>query len=182
MLVLLASTKKSGELHVAGTRTPPGVGIEGRLWFDGGRLTGTDVPRAVDAPDAVFELLRLTDGTFSFGDGSAPAPEAPLDVEPVLTDAQARLVEWKEIEAVVPSPTAWLQLAAETPGTEVTLRGDQWSLVVAIGSGCTVDAVVTRLGGGELAGCRAVKELVEAGLVSIAAEAVVADQSAETRR
>jgi len=181
VLLLLAGTKKSGELLVVGSgqhgTTPPG--IEGRLWFDVGRMVGWDVPRAVDAPDAVFELLRLAEGTFSFGEGTAPSPTAPTDMEPVLTEAQGRLAEWREIERVVPSPAAWLGLSPDPPGADVAMRGDQWRLVVAIGGGCSVDAAVSRLGLGELGGCRAVKEMVESGLVTIGEAAVAEAPRAE---
>jgi hypothetical protein len=171
VLVLLASTKKSGELHVVGSRKPGGgpmPEIHGRLWFDSGRLVGSDVPRATDPADSVFELLRLDEGTFSFSDGSAPDPGDPVDVEPVLTEARTRLGEWREIELVVPSTAAWLALAPEPPAAKVAMRGDQWRVVAGVGGGCTVDDVIESLALSELAGCRAIKEMIEAGLVTIA--------------
>jgi hypothetical protein len=169
VLVLLASTGKSGELRVAGRRSATGRGteLEGRLWFDGGRLTAADLG---DPTDAVFELLRLVEGTFSFGFGAAPDPRPAMAVEPVLAEAQARLSEWREIERVVPSLSAWLELAADAPSAHVSIRADQWRLVVAVGGGCTVDAALGRLGLAELPGCRAVKELVEAELLMLRAE------------
>jgi uncharacterized protein DUF4388 len=169
VLALLASTTKSGELYVAGHRSAgPGVAqLQGRLWFDAGRIVGNDVLDSAEPADAVFELLRLVEGTFSFAPGSPPEPGAPVAVEPVLTEALARLAEWREIEKVVPSLAAWLELTPEVPNGHVTLRSDQWRLVVAVAGGRTVDSVLRHLELGELAGCRAVKEMVEAGLLSL---------------
>lgn len=169
VLVLLASTTKSGELYVAGHRSAGGgvAQLQGRLWFDAGRIVGNDVLESSEPADALFELLRLAEGTFSFAPGSAPDPGAPYEVEPVLTEALARLAEWREIEKVVPSLSAWLELAPEIPNGHVTLRSDQWRLAVAVAGGRTVDSVLRHLELAELPGCRAVKDMVEAGLVSL---------------
>ena len=174
VLLLLASTRKSGELHVAGsralsvTRQPD---TEGRLWFDTGGLVGTDVVATSEPAEAVFELLRLNQGTFSFLAGTPSGGGPRVEVEGVLVEAQTRLAEWREIEAVVPSLDAWLQLSPEPPLAHVSMRGDQWRLVVAIGAGCSVSGAIGHLGLAELPGCRAVKELVEAGLVQLTAHA-----------
>jgi hypothetical protein len=170
VLVLLATTKKTGELHVVGNRSASAAhsaDLQGFLWVDSGMLVGFDVARAADAPTAVFELLRLTEGSFSFGAGAPRDACSPFEIEPVLGEAQAFLAEWQEIERVVPSLSAWLRLAPEAPGAHVSMRSEQWKLVVAIGGGCDVRTLVDQLGQGELAGCRAVKELVEARLVEI---------------
>ena len=172
VLVLLASTNKTGELHIAGNRGPGGPrtgDLQGLLWLEKGKLVGFDVAKAEDAANAVFELLRLSEGSFSFMAGSAPKPQPPLDIEPVLTEAQAYLREWQEIERVVPSLAAWVALAPEAPAAHVSMRAEQWRLVVAIGGGCDVARIVAHLAQGELGGCRAIKELAEAGLVTVGA-------------
>jgi hypothetical protein len=174
VLVLLASTHKSGELHVAGSRSTT-LGrhpdSEGRLWFDAGGLVGHDVGHAIEPSDAVFELLRLTQGTFSFLAGTPSGGGPRVEIEGILGEAQARLTEWREIEAVVPSLDAWLQLSPEPPMAHVSMRGEQWRLVVAVGAGCPVGGVLAHLGMEELPGCRAVKELIEAGLINLTAAA-----------
>jgi Domain of unknown function (DUF4388) len=173
VLVLLATTHKSGELHIAGSRSVALArhpDTEGRLWFDAGGLVGHDVGRVVEPTDAVFELLRLNQGTFSFLAGTPSGGGPRVEVDGILSEAQARLVEWREIEAVVPSLDAWLQLSPEPPLAHVSMRGEQWRLVVAIGAGCTVGTALGHLGLEELPGCRAVKELIEAGLVLLTAQ------------
>jgi hypothetical protein len=144
------------------------------LWFDGGGLVGHDVGHAIEPSDAVFELLRLTQGTFSFLAGTPSGGGPRVEVEGILGEAQARLVEWREIEAVVPSLDAWLQLSPEPPMAHVSMRGEQWRLVVAVGAGCPVGGVLAHLGMEELPGCRAVKELIEAGLIDLTAAAAPA--------
>ncbi|MDQ1394776.1 MAG: resuscitation-promoting factor RpfA [Acidimicrobiaceae bacterium] len=168
VLVLLASTKKSGELRVTGPR------LDGRVWVEEGQLVASAVGHARDHVDAVFELLRLKDGDFAFEqDQAAPSPQPPVPMAPVLTHAQERLVEWREIEAVVPSLDAVVRLVADAPEAEVIMRAEQWRVVVAAGPGGTVASVTQGLGVGEFDACRAVKELVEAGLMAVSAAPAV---------
>lgn len=166
VLQLLANTAKSGELDVSSVRRG------GRLWFAGGKLSGFDVGRAPAAVDAVFELLRVTSGSFSFDESrSAPEPGKPMAVAPILAEATARLSEWREIEAVVPSLEMMLELVAE-PAKEVVLTPEQWKLVVAIGDGRPVGAVLERRKMGEFDGCKAVKSLIDAALARVVAKPV----------
>ncbi|HWG74610.1 MAG TPA: DUF4388 domain-containing protein [Acidimicrobiales bacterium] len=166
VLQLLANTAKSGELDVSSVRRG------GRLWFVGGKLSGFDVGRAPAAVDAVFELLRVTSGTFSFDESrSARDPGKPVAVAPILAEATARLSEWREIEAVVPSLEMMLELVAE-PAGDVVLTAEQWKLVVSIGDGHPVGVVLERRKLGEFDGCKAVKGLIDAGLARVVAKPV----------
>lgn len=164
VLTLIATTRKTGELRVVGDR------VTGRLWLLEGRFTGWNVPKATDLVDGVFELLRLSDGEFDFAaDQTAPDPQPDEDVEPVLAEAQARLAIWREIETVIPSIGCGVKLAAEAPGDTVSLRADQWTLLVSVAAAKSVQSVVERVGAGEFATCQALKELVELGLVEVGA-------------
>ena len=166
VLRLLASTKKTGRLVISGTRG------NGSVWVDGGAVVGTEAtgggPHA-DAVSVLFELLRFEgDGSFTFEAGTtASAPSTPRPVEPLLVDAERRLTEWREIEAVVPSMDAWVSLVTELKAEEITVTADRWMRIVAIGSGTSVGGVARMLQLGELDVCRGVKELVELGLVEI---------------
>jgi hypothetical protein len=170
VLGLIAATAKSGELSVAGNsseglaRVPA---VQGRLWFDSGRLAGADVAGETDLVDGLVELLWLIEGTFTFRTGAAPNGRPCADVAIVLAEALARQAEWREIEQVVPSRGAWLDLNPTPPAGRVTLRPDQWRLVIAVAAGNSAGAAVARLGPGELEGFRAVKAIVEAGLVRV---------------
>lgn len=172
VLHLLADTSKSGELRVQGSR------LGGRLWFDEGALAGFEVGRSTEAADAIFELLREQDGDFSFeADAKAPESAQVPDkgsqvVGPVLEVAQERLAEWAEIVAVVPSLGHQVHLVDEAPRDEVVLDRGQWSLLVAIGEGHTVQQVLDARDLREFDGCKALKPLVDSELVVIHEPAV----------
>ena len=176
VLALLAATRKSGELRVAGSRG------NGRVWMRDGSVVGADVPRAATPVDAVFELLRLTAGTFSFeADTPAPDPGAPLAVEGLVAEATKRLGEWRAIEAVVPSTACLVALSPELAAESVTVSRTQWKELVAVATGRDVTGVMQRLGIGEFDACRTVKELVDAGLVTIEAAPAPAAPAPEAR-
>jgi hypothetical protein len=165
VLRLLASTKKTGELRLSGDRG------SGSVWVaDGGIVGGSAsaASHASGAVDYVFELLRFADGEFVFEDGQQPADASPpTDVETVLIDAEKLLSEWRDIEQVVPSSSAWVSLAAELPADEVAITKDRWKAVVTVGGGTTVSALGDSLELGELPIARLVKDLTEEGLVSV---------------
>lgn len=162
VLALLAATKKSGELRITGARG------DGRLWLDAGMVVEADVPRASTPVDAVFELLRLTSGSFAFSAGTAAAkPGKPLAVEAVLAEAQERLAMWKAIEAVVPSMACSLRLTPELSFDTVTVSRQQWKELVSVAGGGDVNGAMKSLGCTEYEACRIVKGLVDAGLVQV---------------
>jgi len=169
VLTLLTATKKSGELRVVGGR------IDGRVWFDAGEVVGADVAGGTSAVDAIFELLRLPSGTFSFdADRTAPSPGAPAATDILLADAQARLSEWREIETVIPSLDHLVRLVPEVRDPSVVVSGEQWRALVGVASSTTVRALMAQLSLGEFDTCRTLKALVDAGLVAVEAPPVAA--------
>jgi hypothetical protein len=168
VLALLATTAKTGELHVTGG---PGGG---RVWVENGQITAAEAAGTSSVVDVLVHLLRLEDGDFTFhADHQAPTPEAPVEIATVLAQADARLTEWREVEQLLPSPAAMVTLVAAAPGS-VRLSKDQWAVVVAVGEGRAVDEVVERLSGDELSRWRLVANLVEAGLLEVGAPVAVA--------
>lgn len=165
VLRLLASTAKTGHLRLEGNRGAGG------LWIDTGHVVAAEADRlpAGSAPaQVIFELLRFSEGSFEFaGDMTTSSAGAPLDVEPLLDEAEALLAEWQEIEAVVPSLDAGIQLAGELTKASVTVSAAQWRFVAVIAGGTTVGALGQHFELGELDVSRSVKELVEAGLVVV---------------
>ena len=167
VLVLLASTKKDGELRVVGGRT------DGKVFVDKGHIVQTVIGgKDVSPVDGVFELLRLTAGTFSFdGEQSAPKPREAAPLDHVMADAQARLAEWREIEKVVPHLDAVIDMAAEAPDDEVIVSAPHWTLLVAVAGGRSVHDLMARLGSTEFDTCKQVKALVDARLATVDASA-----------
>jgi Domain of unknown function (DUF4388) len=162
---LLASTNKTGRLRVTGNRG------NGNVWFDGGGvvLASAHNTKPTDPPvSVIFELLRQREGSFVFeADDTTPEAGAPSDVDTLIREAEHLLIEWQEIEAVVPSIDVWVCLSAELPRPEVVVDEARWKVIVATGAGATVAEVGDRLGLGEIGISKAVKEVVEIGLLTI---------------
>ncbi len=168
VLRLLASTKKTGVLRIEGDRGTGELGVvDGELC--GAHASGA--PLAQLPAEVLFELLRYTDGSFIFDtDADATALGDRSDnVEEALADAEEQLREWREIEAVVPSPTRVLRLVADRD-REITLSPRQWAAVVAIGVGRTSLELGERLGLSELPATRLARDLVELGAVVVGEE------------
>lgn len=174
VLRLLASTKKTGVLRIDGDRG------NGQLSVVDGDLVGASAsgaPRAERPAEVLFELLRYADGSFIFDtDGDASGSYSD-NVDEALADAEEQLREWREIEAVIPSPTRLLRLVAERD-REITLTARQWAAVVAIGSGRTSLELGERMGLSELPATRLARDLVELGAVAVGAETHSAQSAA----
>jgi hypothetical protein len=168
VLRLLASTKKTGVLRIDGDRGT------GELSVVDGELAGASAagaPRAERPAEVLFELLRFSDGSFIFDPEAPPSGERHDNVDEALADAEEQLNEWRQIEAVIPSPTRQLTLVADRAGKEITLSARQWSAIVAVGVGCTSVQLGERLGLAELPATRIARELVELGAVEVGDEA-----------
>lgn len=179
VLRLLAGTTKTGRLAVTS------AGTDGEMWLLDGDLVGGRVdaaPHATRPADVVFELIRLHDGSFVFDEGERlvdGADRSPVD-EAIAT-AQDLVVEWAEVESVVPTIQAPVRLVAELDGESVTVGAGQWRILAAIGDDTTVRSLGDRFELTDLVVSRQVKDLVEAGLAELdeAPATAVADEVAE---
>lgn len=164
VLRLLASTAKTGRLRITGDRG------SGSVWMQDGNVVAAELASAVtqEPSDAevVFGLLRFVAGSFTFeADASAPHAGTPEALEPVLGAAENMLVEWRSIEAVIPSLDLWVGLSASLEGPDVMVDQMRWRGISAIGSGAQVGGVAESLNMSEINSCRLMKELIELGLV-----------------
>lgn len=176
VLALLASTKKTGELRVAGHQGA------GRVWLSEGAVAGIEAGDARTSVDALFRLLRVDAGSFTF-DADATVPESrPEPLESVLAEAQTRLADWRAIEAVVPSLATGVHLAEELPGPKVSVSAAQWRALRAVAGGDTVGDLAGALELNEFEACRTVKRLVDAGLVAVDTAETEAQPSRARRR
>ena len=91
----------------------------------------------------------------------------PVEIDAILRDAERLLAEWLEIEAVVPSLEAFVTLSPTLPRAEMVVDAERWKVVVAAGGGATVRQIGAGLALGEIEVSRAVKDVVEAGLLRI---------------
>lgn len=168
VLRLLAATSKTGRLDVDLT----GASGPSALWLvDGGvgGMAALGEHRSPPSVEVLFELLRRpAAGSFSFeADGPRVVEGRVIEVEELLAGAAELLAEWQQVTAVVPSLDATLQLGGDLVAEQVTITAAQWQLLVGVGGGTTVGALGAARSLGELAVSRAVKELVEAGLVDV---------------
>ncbi len=167
---LLAAGCKTGVLRLQGSRG------SGRVWVNSGKVTAIEVdhaPRAGGHAEAMFELLRFDDGDFTFASDELADPEGePTELEEILSEAEAQLAEWREIELVVPTTRARVSLRPELKRADVVLDKARWRLVAAIGGGITVATLGDVMDLGELPVSRAIKELIELGVVDLDATRV----------
>ncbi|MCU1353581.1 MAG: hypothetical protein JWM05_2790 [Acidimicrobiales bacterium] len=168
VLRLLSSTAKTGRLEIDG-------GDEhGELWFAGGQLTGGRVSTDLNASgsvDVVYELQRLSGASFEFlAEDEADGGEEPNHVDHVLGLAEAMLDEWRAVAAVVPSLDVWASLVPEIEHHEVLIDAERWRTIAGLRGGMSVRELADRFALTELAACRAVKDVVEMGLVAVGEE------------
>ena len=162
VLALLSVTAKSGELRVES------AGGVGRVWLDAGRVAGFAVGGQHSAVDALFALLRLKDGSFKFHTGTEPleprgtAGSCPSDG----TSRRAAIAMAGDLGR------RSLVVVETEPRRAGRLRGHPFARAVGPGR---IDRWRPRCRStywasarlGEFDGCKAVKELVELGLVQV---------------
>lgn len=123
--------------------------------------------------DAVFQLMRLAEGSFEFVASEDPQESVSrtLSVESLVEETARRLGAWALIRERVPGagsvPTpVWVGDGRPT----VELTASQWRLVTLLDGRRTVRDLVGLTGEGELATGQVLAELVEAGLITLAPE------------
>jgi hypothetical protein len=162
VLSMLASTRQSGELQVVSDS------IDGRVWLERGELLSAEVGTATTMGQAIFDLARVNQGSFYFTAGPVSAHgQSPVSVSSVLDQVRPQVEEWQEILAVVPldAPVA---LCPDPPGQDVQIRSDQWRVLTTIGNGdTTVGSVLDVIGGDQIVGLRALRDLHAAGLIDL---------------
>jgi hypothetical protein len=120
------------------------------------------------AVDAVFDLLRWTEGDFAFSvDQHNPDDVGVLvGTDEVVGEAVARQESWESLSAVIPSTAAVLGLPvalAEDP----TLSRDEWALVALVDGHRTVEDLMDLTGGGHHAVVSRLAALVQRGLLEV---------------
>ncbi len=173
---LLASTMKSGRL---GVLSPSG---SGNVWLGNGDVVAAEVDGDLTVEptygEVLFHLMRWETGSFTFEDDvTTTAVSTPQPMSLVLSQAEAMLVEWHQIQLVVPSMNVYISLCQELSDHDVVVDADRWRGIVAIGSGSLVTDVVRRMALNEVDACRLVKDLIESSLVEISESPVEVDEA-----
>ena len=185
VLELLERKRQSGRLHVLAG------GVAGHIYLRDGHLTGAesgDYTTPSTAGEArtrleelCFEFLQCERGVFEFQPRvAAPwATQLSSSVETVLREARQRLIEWREIQAVIPSMDVRPRVVDELVPEAVTLTRDRWRLIAAIDGRRSVHRLARTLGLGTYEVGRLLKSLVDDGIVTIDAERPKASIAAE---
>jgi hypothetical protein len=123
---------------------------------------------AEQATDAVFSLLRWTDGEFAFVMDEADPDDlgALVPVDQLVTEGQRRISAWAAMVGSVPAPDAVVAVNAAPDGDPSTTR-DEWALLSLVDGRRTVADLVGLSGRGEYAVVSSVAALVERGLLLV---------------
>jgi len=121
------------------------------------------------ATDAVFDLLRWSQGDFAF-EADQPNPDdlgISLVVEDVIAEGRSRLETWEALSRVVPSSDVVLSLPLMPAVAETTLIAEEWTLLSLVDGHRSVTELVDLTGRGEFAVVSTIVSMVERGLVAI---------------
>jgi hypothetical protein len=145
-----------------------GVGV-GRALLDAG-VVDAELLRSLvaeQAVDAVFDLLRWSEGDFSFT-VDEPGPDDvgfSLGVEPIVNDARSRLETWEHACRVIPSPETVLALPVAVRDDPQITRGE-WALLALVDGRRTVAQLVGLAGRGDYTVVSQLAALIERGLLA----------------
>jgi hypothetical protein len=118
--------------------------------------------------DAVFDLLRWTDGAFSFDLTASDVDDVgiSLDHTKVLAEAQARSQAWAHLESLVPSPDSVLAVPVVLHHDPEVSR-DEWALLALVDGRRRVRDLVELTGAGQFAVTTTLAQLVQRGLLHV---------------
>jgi hypothetical protein len=120
--------------------------------------------------DAVFDVLRWTDGTWRFAEGERSDQDigVHIGVEDLLEQGARRLEEWHEITARIPGPDALVRFAnSEASSVQLALSPDEWALLCRVDGRRPVAALARDAGYNEFEAARILHGLVASGLLEV---------------
>jgi hypothetical protein len=173
VLHLIGRNRMTGRLHLRSRS------MGANVYIDDGQLVGADVGEhstnsAADVrsrlEEICFELIEAERGSFEFTPdavGMGPAM-VNLEVDEVLEAARRRLVDWREIQGVIPSLDLHPRVVDSLSADEVTLSRERWRMVTAIDGRRSIRAIARSAGFTEYDTCRMVKSLMDDGIVELA--------------
>lgn len=121
------------------------------------------------ATDAVFDLLRWTDGDFAFQTEEANPDDLgiALAVEDIIAEGRRRLETWNALSRVVQSPDVVVSVPLAAASAETVLAADEWTLLALVDGNRSVSDLVDLTGRGEFAIVSAIVSLVERGILAV---------------
>jgi len=179
LLSLMHSMAKSGVLSFA-WKDDSGVSHDGTITFYGG------VPlQAVAGPfkgKMAIEALATSESQFAFASDNVAVSDKTkqgMDLQELMSLAQATLTEWNQLKAVISSmknAVHWTNFDISS----VTLSGQEFNVVTLISKGgCTVQDLVGNVALPPVEVLHIVKSLMDKGLVTIDTAVVVGITNAQ---
>jgi hypothetical protein len=147
----------------------------GRILVEAGVISADTLETFVreQVQDAVFDLMRWSDGSFSFDTTSPDAKvtepiQLAVSVENLIMEGSRRLEEWEQVRRKVPSLHAIVAMAPMPgDGVEVSLEPAEWRLLTVVDGRRTVGDLVDIFGQGEFQTCKVLYGMVGAGLLEV---------------
>ncbi len=120
--------------------------------------------------DAVFELLRWTEGEFEFQPGVVfPEEDIGLSIstEELIMEGSRRLDEWNRIEKKIPDLDVIFKMKSmnERLAAQISLTPEEWMVLTFVDGERTVKDIVDMAGMGTLQTCKIVYGLISSGLL-----------------
>lgn len=120
--------------------------------------------------DAVFDLMRWSEGTFRFeGEVESDEPVGlTVTVENLIMEGSRRLDEWDAVRNKIPGRRAVVAMAPAPEGqVELNLQPAEWRLLALVDGRRTVGDLIELSGQGEFSTCKLLYGLVGAGLLEV---------------
>jgi len=120
--------------------------------------------------DAVFEMLRWTDGDFDFQPGVVfPEEDIGLSIstEELIMEGSRRLDEWNRIEKKIPNLTVIFKMTSMQgrEAAQISLTPEEWMVLTYIDGEKTVRQIVEFTGMSTLHTCKILYGLIGSGLL-----------------
>lgn len=161
----------------------------GQLLINKGYITKEQLETFVEEQiqDAVFEMLRWTDGEFDFQPGVVfPEEDIGLSIstEELIMEGSRRLDEWNRIEKKIPNLDAVFKMTSMQgrEAAQISLTPEEWMVLTHVDGEKTVRQIVDLTGMSTLHTCKILYGLIGSGLlenVIPAQEEIEADRRLE---
>ncbi len=144
----------------------------GQLLIREGHITMSQLEVFIEEQiqDAVFEMLRWTDGDFDFQPGAVfPEEDIGLSIstEELIMEGSRRLDEWNRIEKKIPSLEAVFRMTSMhgREAAQISLTPEEWMVLTHVDGDKDVRQIVELTGMSTLHACKILYGLLGAGLL-----------------
>jgi hypothetical protein len=159
----------------------------GLLLIQSGILSQNDIIQSIKnyLLETVYHLLTCTSGTFRFEPNQLPPEEritVPINLDNLIIEGGRRVQEWEHLRDELPDLDVPLRFSQRPDANlrNINLSVDQWKVVSFINSRNTIRQIASFLKMDEFQIRRLVYGLQSAGLVDVAATAIVAPPTPRT--